>query len=628
MWIVIYTHLRAQAHTPPYLIHRYFARRPWNVFRQLIEVYSTAGDIILDPFCGGGVTIYEGIRLRRKVIGFDLNPLATFIVRNMVKRNSELLELDSAMKLVLEYLELLYSDYDKVELASDPQSTERLATVEWNELAFMVECNYCGSKVLLSNNNRVSNGRYSCSNPLCSGNVTKGGYIEPKNCERLGYEYLFSVATSPLDRKTTHVCFDDKAKKKVLEHTYFLNKELAKNRVIVPKDEIPLNWDRQYEDLLWRKGIKTFQDLFTERNLLINLLLLNFIRNLRVSKNTLELLRLAFSSSLRDTNIMAFTEKGWQGGKPTTWSKHAYWIPSQFCEVNVLSAFRRALKRVRKLLEYNSGFSYEVRGARDFKDLVAGSNLLLANSSLDESDIPDSSIDAIITDPPYGSNVQYLELSHFWYPWNKDMYGNEEPNFSKEAVANRKKFQGAKTMKDYENNLYSVFGRCYQVLKPGKYMVLTFNNKNIGAWLAVLFSILRAGFMLSEGGLFFQGGVENYKQTAHTKYEGSPYGDFIYVFQKNENEPIHVGETGIDENKLIGKLDAIFEKHLSEFEKAGSDRNETLRGMILETIPHLEEFVKSTSSKERHRIYDRYNKDYLKKMYLNAKEKSAEANQR
>ena len=53
-------------------------------------------------------------------------------------------------------------------------------------------------------------------------------------------------------------------------------------------------------------------------------------------------------------------------------------------------------------------------------------------------DIPNKSVDAIITDPPYGSNVQYLELSSFWYPWNKDLYENN-PKLSKEAVSNRKK---------------------------------------------------------------------------------------------------------------------------------------------------------------------------------------------
>jgi DNA modification methylase len=52
--------------------------------------------------------------------------------------------------------------------------------------------------------------------------------------------------------------------------------------------------------------------------------------------------------------------------------------------------------------------------------------------------IQDNSIDLVLTDPPYGSNVQYLELSHFWFPWNRDLYEIEDPAFDQEAISNRK----------------------------------------------------------------------------------------------------------------------------------------------------------------------------------------------
>lgn len=611
-----YVPLKAKAHTPPYKIHRYFARRPWNVFKQLIELYSKEGDIVLDPFCGGGVTIYEGIKLGRKVIGIDLNPLSIFIVKNMIKKSYDSHELNSAYGHTIRYLKMLYSDYGSIEIVSNQQTlVKTLVPIEWNELAFVIRCNLCSSKILLSNENKISNGRYICPNPNCSGSEANSGYIEPKNCRRVGYEYLYSVATSPVDKQRFHVAFDTRRKQTIQEHVFFLKGEMKKARISIPKDKIPLNWDRQHEDLLLKKGIETFQDLFTERNLLINLLLLNFIKDLRVSKNTYEILRLVFSSSLRDTNIMAFTQRGWQGGKPTTWSKHAYWIPSQFCEVNVLSAFQRAFNRVEKAIAYNSRFDYKPMEARDFKDLLVRCNVLLENGSPEESDIPENSIDTIITDPPYGSNVQYLELSYFWYPWNRDIYGYERPNFAKEAVSNRKRnFDGAKTLKDYENNLYSVFDRCYKVLKPGKYMVLTFNNRDIGAWLALLISIFRAGFSPVENGLFYQSGIENYKQTAHTKYKGSPYGDFIYVFQKNLEHVVK--ETIKSEGEFIDKLEEVFMRHLTEFQKAGYDRNEAIRRMILEVMPRIEAFARSRLiDQTSHNIYEKYAFNYLKKLY-------------
>ncbi|MDQ1327536.1 MAG: hypothetical protein QG641_819, partial [Candidatus Poribacteria bacterium] len=71
--------IEAKQHSPVYKMHRYFARRPHNVFSELIKHYTEEGDIILDPFCGGGVTVVEGLLLSRKVIGVDINTLATFV---------------------------------------------------------------------------------------------------------------------------------------------------------------------------------------------------------------------------------------------------------------------------------------------------------------------------------------------------------------------------------------------------------------------------------------------------------------------------------------------------------------------------------------------------------------------
>lgn len=71
--------IKAQPHSPPYMMHKFWARRPHNVFKELIAHYTKTGDIILDPFCGGGVTVVEGLQLQRKVVGIDLNPLAAYV---------------------------------------------------------------------------------------------------------------------------------------------------------------------------------------------------------------------------------------------------------------------------------------------------------------------------------------------------------------------------------------------------------------------------------------------------------------------------------------------------------------------------------------------------------------------
>jgi len=73
--------LVARTHTSMYLMHKYWARKPHNVVSEYIKHYPKEGDIVLDPFCGSGVTAIEALKLGRKVIAIDLDPMATFITR-------------------------------------------------------------------------------------------------------------------------------------------------------------------------------------------------------------------------------------------------------------------------------------------------------------------------------------------------------------------------------------------------------------------------------------------------------------------------------------------------------------------------------------------------------------------
>ena len=601
-----YVPIKAEPHTPPYKIHKYFARRPWNVFNQIVENFSVKNDLILDPFCGGGVTVYEGLKLNRRVIGCDLNPLSIFIVKNMVKKLVNPTNLLKAFDLSESYLNSLYKDFDYFSFESEK------IKIEWSEIAFIVKCFYCNKNIILSNANRVKNGVYKCTNTKCVSNKKIEGGVEARKCERNGIKYLFNIGHSSNGEKVVK-SFDKSDENKLKKHLEFLRTEIKNNKILIPKDKIPLNWDRQLEDQLAKKGVLNFQDFFTEKNLLINLLLVNYIKSLKskLLDSEYELLRISFSNIVKDNNIMSFTNDTWQSGKPTTWSKHAYWIPSQFCEVNIEDVFRKSKSRVVSVINYNNDLDFIPKEVNTYKDICNEGNLLLWNKSIVELDLPDNSIDAVITDPPYGSNVQYLELSHFWYPWNKDLYNNVEPNFKLEAISNRKKnFDGAKSMHDYEQNLYKVFKKTFNVLKPEKYMILTFNNKDVSAWLALLFSIFRAGFTLEKEGIYFQDGIKNYKQTSHTKSEGSPYGDFIYVFKKTSNKLQK--KTYNDEMLFCKDLENIFNSH---FEKINSDKNDLIKKMFLEAIPIIESFSKSYLLENKHNLYNIFKKDYFDHLY-------------
>lgn len=61
--------------------YRYPARFSPDFARVAILAFSEPGDVVVDPFVGGGTTLVEARALGRLALGVDLNPLATFVAR-------------------------------------------------------------------------------------------------------------------------------------------------------------------------------------------------------------------------------------------------------------------------------------------------------------------------------------------------------------------------------------------------------------------------------------------------------------------------------------------------------------------------------------------------------------------
>lgn len=65
----------------PQDFYRYPARfSPWFA-RAAIQAFTNLGDVVIDPFCGGGTAIVEALALGRRAIGADISTLATFLTR-------------------------------------------------------------------------------------------------------------------------------------------------------------------------------------------------------------------------------------------------------------------------------------------------------------------------------------------------------------------------------------------------------------------------------------------------------------------------------------------------------------------------------------------------------------------
>ena len=308
-----------------------------------------------------------------------------------------------------------------------------------------------------------------------------------------------------------------------------------------PEFLIPFNWDRQYEDKLQEKGIREYKDFFTERNFALNCLIFNEIMQLKGStaSELNEYLYFLFSSSLRYTNKMTRVTDNWEGGKPTAMDKHAFWLPNQYVETNILNILEQRSKAIIRGCEYSADtIPKDVIEVFNYEDMKLHNSYMALNQDASLLPLPDNSVDVVVTDPPYGSNVQYAELSTIWNAWYAIYAGLGNYIYKEnEAVVNRKKnFEGSKSIDDYEELLYKVYAESARTLKPNGYLVFTFNNKNIKVWIAMLKAVAKAGFYLPEDGIIFQDYIDSYKNTAHLRFSGNIQGDFIYSFRKGEIE--------------------------------------------------------------------------------------------
>ncbi len=63
-----------------YRAMKYWGKKPHNIWAEYIDRYCPPGGIIFDPFVGSAIAAFEAVKLGRKAIAFDLNPLSAFII--------------------------------------------------------------------------------------------------------------------------------------------------------------------------------------------------------------------------------------------------------------------------------------------------------------------------------------------------------------------------------------------------------------------------------------------------------------------------------------------------------------------------------------------------------------------
>jgi adenine-specific DNA methylase len=125
--------------------NKFWGRKPHNVVAEYIEHYSSCGDIVCDTFVGSGVTAIEALRLGRKAIAVDLNPLCILIAK-LTALPVDLKQLNDAFKTIESKLKSQIMDLYSTKCPSCG-NTAKVSQLVWS---IKEECNSCGKEIVMA----------------------------------------------------------------------------------------------------------------------------------------------------------------------------------------------------------------------------------------------------------------------------------------------------------------------------------------------------------------------------------------------------------------------------------------------------------------------------------------------
>jgi putative DNA methylase len=129
----------------------------------------------------------------------------------------------------------------------------------------------------------------------------------------------------------------------------------------------------------------------------------------------------------------------------------------------------------------------------DYNDFAKGKRLYLSCGDSSCTDIPDSTVDAVITDPPFFDNVHYSQLADFFFVWQCHIQGrNERGNStrSEDEVQNE-------NVAVFSQRLAAVWKESARILKDDGLLVFTYHHSRPEGWSSILEALLKAGFTIT-----------------------------------------------------------------------------------------------------------------------------------
>ena len=482
-----------KAHTPMYNFHKYWSRKTWNVVGEFIETYCSENGIVFDPFGGSGVTAIEALKRGRRVIISDISPLATELTR------------------------LTILTVNEVKLVKAFRRVEKKVKNRILDL-YKTKCRKCNKEIV-----------FDCAIWI----KDKCLDIRYKKCPFCGDERR---------KDTEPIKYDQKLLKKI------------NNQKI--QDWYPTNklYYTNGKPFMKKEHFESIDELFTKRNLLACSMLLLAIEE--EQDNTIQdFLKIGFTSIVHlCTKMNPISEAGHFTPFSSAWTQHSYWYPSgPYMEQNVWLKYLSSIfghQGLLKAKQDSNKYFKDVKIARNFKQIFedkadvfiyTGSCLDIMKNMEDEFGTK-GCIDYIFTDPPYDSSIQYGELTYLWVSWLKMDEGYLEKIASYEIIHNKRQ---NKDFEVYHSLLKNSFEKMFNVLKPDKYLTVTFHNPTFKVRNATIRAGVLSGFELQK--IHHQ---ELARPSAKSLLQpfGSAQGDLYLRFYKPD-----FGEKGL-EPEIIDKI--------------------------------------------------------------------------
>lgn len=516
-----------------------------NFYRQ--QPFS--GKVILDPFMGSGTTVGEAIKSGCKAIGCDINPVSSFIVGQALRNipHARLIQafqgLESNVKKRInrfyqkthpvtgEACQVLYFFWVKVVPTPAGKLLPLFSNYVFSRNAYpgrkplaQIICPACFG-INQGRYDTVSLTCYKCAaafnpqqGPAAGQRVTDNETGETFKIVDL----LALTGRPPQHRMYAALVQNAQGLKEYLEITaedqelYDLaTAELASLDTPYPVGTLEpghnTNQALKYNYRSWR-------DFFNDRQLVGLHYLLEGI--LAIEEQVVREAFLSLFSGTLEFNNMFCSFKGEGTGavrhmfynhvlKPEkTPLENAIWGTSK-SSGTFLSLFK---SRLLKAQDYrNKPFEIRADGekifsaqpmrpaqAHTFAQLLANQQpaYLILNGDSSQLPLPDESVDAVITDPPYFDFVHYSELADFFYAWLKPALQASNPAF--EATNSRR--AGEVQQRDpltFAEALGNVFTECNRVMKADATLAFSFHHSRLEGWLAIYRALEKAGLQIT-----------------------------------------------------------------------------------------------------------------------------------